>query len=614
MTTLISADSTAEMETFAYIQNSCPVGGQCTTPSGRVLPSAKTAKNLHPKRTHLLAPDAKLKLTILSLSGIHVMAAEHYQSNEQRRQEQRRNAQNFAITASVSFTGSCDPADMRVVSSGLCSATGRLFVESRAICVPNGMTDGLIAFWDDSPKLSQQGSLYSTDTIIFGKQRGTIPAFPSVKPHLFVSLSDSNEQEDIHMKDSNMGLTQISTAVSSLSCGPDIEDIDISYPSLHESPTRATDLEVIKELSSSPDAVSNQTTPRKNAGTTAESKDERTEGNTSQKRGSQVSPTVSLLTGHSSSLNSMGRGDFAIINTPSGVIDNSSVPEILEMHVALHINQVPTLDPIEGEPECENENSVQSCCVATDEGGGAIAHIVLFPDILNEDVEQRGSDDGGTSGASRIFELPVRKRYSSLMRSSSSISGLTRGGDTVSNGSRHRRRCFNDPEAYVDLGEDAMIRVKLELCTEEDIESLERAGSLKDDYARNQNISGDLKERNKENVPKDLIQQEGMGNVLEESLEGQIENLSALEGDDDSPRGLSGVISNRIEDAKTRLNDMMTQQEEKKVVCGPPGLNIDGILNALSGLIMNCSDNGIEGLGGAASMDSTIFTSRSINL
>lgn len=607
MPTLTSADSTAEMETSPYMQTSCPVGGECSKPLGRVLPSAKTGKILDPKRAHLLAPDAKLKLTILSLSGIHVQATEHYQSNEKYRREQRRNAQNFAITASVSFTGSCDPADMRVVSSGLCTATGRLFVESRAICVPNGMTDGLIAFWDDSPspKLSQQGSLYSTDTIIFGKQRGTIPACPSVEPHLFMSLSDDNEQEDIHMVDSNMGLTQQSTAVSSLSCGPDIDDIDISYRSYHESPTRATDLEVIKEMPTFAD----QSIPKNNAVAIAVSEDERIEGSTSQRQVSQGSQ-VSLLTRQGSS-NSMGRGDFAIVNTPSGVIDNASVPEILEIHVALHINQVPSLDPIEGEPECENENAVQSSCVATDEGGGAIAHIVLFPDILNEDVEQRGSDDGGTSGASRIFELPVRKRYPTLITSTSSISGLTRGGDTASNGSRHRRRCLNDPEAYVDLAEDAMIRVKLELCTEEDIEKLENAGSLKDECAPDQNISGDMEKHDKENI----IQQEGLRNVLEESLEGQIENLSALEGDDDSPKGLSAVISNKVEGAKGRLNDLMTQDDPgPRVVCGSPGSNIDAILNALSGLIMNCSDNGIEGLGGAASMDSTIFTSRSINL
>ena len=603
MPTLTSADSTES----PYMQTSCPVGGECSKPLGRVLPSAKTGKILDPKRTHLLAPDAKLKLTILSLSGIHVQATEHYQSNEKYRREQRRNAQNFAITASVSFTGSCDPADMRVVSSGLCTATGRLFVESRAICVPNGMTDGLIAFWDDSPspKLSQQGSLYSTDTIIFGKQRGTIPACPSVEPHLFMSLSDDNEQEDIHMVDSNMGLTQQSTAVSSLSCGPDIDDIDISYRSYHESPTRATDLEVIKEMPSFAD----QSIPKNNAVAIAVSEDERIEGSTSQRQVSQGSQ-VSLLTRQGSS-NSMGRGDFAIVNTPSGVIDNASVPEILEIHVALHINQVPSLDPIEGEPECENENAVQSSCVATDEGGGAIAHIVLFPDILNEDVEQRGSDDGGTSGASRIFELPVRKRYPTLITSTSSISGLTRGGDTASNGSRHRRRCLNDPEAYVDLAEDAMIRVKLELCTEEDIEKLENAGSLKDECAPDQNIYGDMEKHDKENI----IQQEGLRNVLEESLEGQIENLSALEGDDDSPKGLSAVISNKFEGAKGRLNDLMTQDDPgPRVVCGSPGSNIDAILNALSGLIMNCSDNGIEGLGGAASMDSTIFTSRSINL
>lgn len=77
------------------------------------------------------------------------------------------------------------------------------------------MTDGLIAIWDDSKSIkrnknrdrnrknrtgmgvaqhdhdhdhnySQEGSLYSTDTIIFGKQRGTISACPTVNPHLFV--------------------------------------------------------------------------------------------------------------------------------------------------------------------------------------------------------------------------------------------------------------------------------------------------------------------------------------------------------------------------------------------------------------------------------------------
>ena len=91
------------------------------------------------------------------------------------------------------------------------------------------MTDGLIAIWDDSKSIkrrnnnnrnsnsnsrgsrndqrrndhnhnhSQEGSLYSTDTIIFGKQRGTISACPTVNPHLFVTIRDEIivEQESI---------------------------------------------------------------------------------------------------------------------------------------------------------------------------------------------------------------------------------------------------------------------------------------------------------------------------------------------------------------------------------------------------------------------------------
>ena len=43
---------------------------------------------------------------------------------------------------------------------------------------------------DHDHNYSQEGSLYSTDTIIFGKQRGTISACPTVNPHLFVTIRD----------------------------------------------------------------------------------------------------------------------------------------------------------------------------------------------------------------------------------------------------------------------------------------------------------------------------------------------------------------------------------------------------------------------------------------
>ena len=572
------------------------------------------------KNMHLLAPDARLKLTIISLSGIHVRAHEpQYANCTNNLQEQRRSAQNFAITASVSFTGSCNPADMHVVSSGLCSATGRLFVESRPICVPNGMTDGLIAQWDDSPKPSyfhHQGSLYSTDTTIFGKQSGSILACPSAKPHLFVDLKD-NEQEDLRMIHSNLGLTQDLTSLSSLSYGPDMDETDVStHPSLRSNGTRAADLEVIREAASSPDFISNQTLPRDNTGTS----DSQT--GIEQRRESPEPSTPK---------HNMGGTDFncAIINTPSETIETSSVPEILEMHVALHINQVPTHNPAEGEYEYENENenAVKSSCVPTDEGNGAIAHLVLFPDILNEDVEQRGSGNGGKSGTSRIFELPVRKRFSPMMRSSSSISGLTRGGDTEFSGrSRRGKRSVHDPEAFVDLGEDATIRVKLELCTEQDVDTLDRTDSFHVDCAVKsaigQSLEGDHKEHDndKDKVQNHTVHEEGVGNTAEESLEGQITTISALEDDDDSPNELSVQISKKLDEAKECLNEMMTQKSSK-VICAPgidldctPGLDLEGLLKALSGM-MQCGGNAAAfKVRGAASMDSTIFTSGSINL
>jgi hypothetical protein len=138
----------------------------------------------------LLDPEARLKLTILSLSGIKVRTNARRKKYQQTKQQTpgesssstKTVTKSFAITASVCFTGSCDPKDMLVVSSGLCSATGKLSVESKPVVVPNGMTDGLIAVWEDSPKSTtyyhHQGSIYSTENILFGKDTWTHISMP----------------------------------------------------------------------------------------------------------------------------------------------------------------------------------------------------------------------------------------------------------------------------------------------------------------------------------------------------------------------------------------------------------------------------------------------------
>ena len=66
-----------------------------TLPDGRNSPAkqAETKK----KPVHLFDRDTRLKMTVLSLSGIHVTASDHHYSS--RNQVKMNSAQNFAITA-----------------------------------------------------------------------------------------------------------------------------------------------------------------------------------------------------------------------------------------------------------------------------------------------------------------------------------------------------------------------------------------------------------------------------------------------------------------------------------------------------------------------------------
>lgn len=585
------------------------------------------------KPKSLLDPEARLKLTILSLSGIKV------QTNALRRKRRNQNSpypstdessplktistKSFAITASVSFTGSCDPEDMLVVSSGLCSTTGKLTVESKPVVVPNGMTDGLIAIWEDSPKTTyyqHHGSIYSTENILFGKTQGSITACPYSRPHLFVNLRDNclfeHTSNDLIMLGSNMGRTHDSTALSSLSFGPEMDETEISScPSAHSHLTRFMELEKIQESSTLPDPNSNNTLPIRN-NTRSMYQSPNCKSSITSLRPSPTSESFQVDDYNFS----------AVINTPSQtMLESSPVPEILEMQISLGIHEVPLLNQSPTEPGYNISDSIQSSCVSSPDGGGAVAHLVLFPDILGgrdkSHTECHGyeEDEYCNSEQFRILEIPVRKRVVPFLRSSSSVSGLTSRGDTSGSGSRNKRFA-KEPEAYVDLDENAVIRVKIELCREDDIQSLQKEAScLGDDFQDCTNTSYTSDER-------DPMQESAIYNKMQEHVidyyahspqntgsfigEGQMDDTSYLHKYDKK----EAQTTNQQSSSKENLDQIKATSLSNGLPC-TPRFDFTTLMEAFSGMLMNCSDDvrGFQG-GDAASMDSTIYTIGSINI
>jgi len=584
--------------------------------------------------------ESKLKITILNLSGIVVRAIENV--NEFGSPSKRR-AQNFSITASVSFTGSCDPADLRVVSSGLCSSTGRLQCESQAVVVPNGMTDGLVAVWDDSrPTLDLQDllnegaadenntSLYTTDKIIFGKKRGVILACPDVNPHLFVTVRDTIQEK--------------------------AEDRQQQQPSERESESAQTPTSseenayelAIESGTSLPSWESNA-----NEGGTNFSTLQRTHSTQSDYK-------------------------FTVVNTPSAAdLDTSSVPEILEIQVALHINQIPNGQDHDDErkacygygygygkqkinDEYEDLNSVRSSCPPE---SGAVAHLVLFPDILRGDNFNSGhngdpNSDEDEIDTSRIIELPVRKPFS---RGVSNVSGENNRG--IHDWEMKGKRFARDPEAYVDLEDDAIIRLKIERCTVNEEKSLKRRDECMDAWMEEEESKRDLetdvlnefghtltgtkvsrslfdddvqlninhtnhtrqtdqtdKRVNKADYdvedlirePSEKEEEELYNNALHDSLVGQV-NSSRGEDEESTVDEENEGIEYEYKMSNENLQSTPSPGHEAHISCGR-GLTLDGLLRSLSGMFMHCSDEVHHQVltGGGASMDSTIFTSGSM--
>lgn len=394
-------------------------------------PTAEPAGNTN------VSSDSQLKITILSLSGVHVACRRDGKSDIAAQYDDE-----FSITASVSFMGSCDPDDLRVVSSGLCSTSGRLCVESRPIIVPHGMTDNLVAVWDDCPTTAMLPSDSSFSSMHHGLKRGKIPGGNMANPHLYIKLKD-NEESNMAMKSANgessterpnPESTKSMTATD-ISATPTVAETEISSTVSRVDALHHGEIEV--------EQVLDETRHQSN-----------TARIDTRSQSSPHSPVVLFEVHKGKHLKEELHGDRshqgidsneALVNTPS-INECSDVPEILQMQIALHVNVLPS-------DECEYDDTnqfVRSACQPSVDDGGAVAHLVLFPDILDFDTESLQKQLADEGQCMREMELPVRKRRT-----------------PKSSRSCEEQDHFNG-YAWVDLDETAMIRVRLERCSSDE--------------------------------------------------------------------------------------------------------------------------------------------------
>lgn len=515
---------------------------------------------------------SKLKLTILNLSGIHIKESSSSHKGIKRNQP----TSDAAITASISFTGSCDPNNMRVVSSNICPISGRICVESRPVVIPYGMTDGLVAIWDDTPESSfdKYGSLES------GKEnglKGSILAEPKARPHLYVDLEGNmNDEECNDLLMTPTGLTALSTLPSdddssNISSLSKVSSLDKEF-----SPTKPSDLIV-----------------------------------------ESTSPLIAKdLKDHSDNR-------FALINTPLDTNDTSSIPEILELNLALHINQIP-----KGNGDC-SDSDVKSKCPPCLEGGGAIAHLVLFPDIFSRDSSREENDDFESGDGWRILEVPVRKRdLPYLSSSSSALSGLTSAHSAIqgNNISHHKVEMGFDYSTWIDLEDNATIRLRLEECKEEDDFGLSEA-ELKQQYFKAMPIDYSLHDISEDaevlNRSKKIDSDRNKSRGNAEWKEGVNEvdsskNLNSYckneeSNIDENSRQPQAEINDADNDAKLIPGSLYEsssgdKQTQRSLILCSNGLTLEDLFDTMTGIVGRCGEKVAAVNFDARSMDSTICT------
>ncbi len=491
-------------------------------------------------------------------------------SQKNQQQLERSGNDNLEISASVSFTGSCDPQDMRVLSSSFCSISERIIVESNPIIVPIDMlVHSLTATWGDNKHSSATLPPFDSSTTTTTRNASCAVAGADhvssrmMLPHLYLSIQDDtamimksestktissdekafDEQEDNHEcfltkpknhnvntfdfkktpekqteedKEDNEPKTKTHGAATiqaktrnkneqhlsseeedkedgsqssfslckSISCSSSSSNSECS-----EEDTECEDSSIFQDsnVSSCGDAEITCTIPeRMNFQSPKREFNLRHDEEAGPKKRLPLEnysestkdgpPTIQRVFSRSLSYEEddlFANARDAIFNTPTSD-DDTAVPHILEFNVSVNIQQhVP--NPENNDEKCfnfqRNSFNLQSSC------GEAIAHLILFPDII-ENPSSPVSSTKISNG--RIIELPLRRKTIPFYRSgASSVSDRTGSYlSTVSGTSLQTRKHKvmrtipqdeNDPaDVWVDLDEDAIITVQLQECTKED--------------------------------------------------------------------------------------------------------------------------------------------------
>jgi len=592
-----------------------------------------------------------LKLTILNLSGIrigrdtnssHNRGSTSFDNFATSHSTDSSVPDHYSITASVTFTGSCDPSDMRVVSSALCSTSGRLLVESRPVVVPVGIANGLIAAWDDSSEtltIPRDRSLHYDN--VLAKSKGFINAIPQALPHVFVRLNELKCASPLKTLFSTRELMNIESTlglstISSLSEGPELDDTELRTLA-DDDRNDKEDLEMQSILRQNNDISK---CCSKTVDLTVDQSDQ------SNRDGQTYHE--SLCTEDSFN----HRNNLMVVNTPSQSDESATIPEILEMQVALHINEVPHQTDHEEYLEYDEKITVKSACLPCSDGGGTVAHLVLFNDFLLNEMEEGFRENGRDIEDGGIVVLPVRKRTSPLYRGVPSISCHSNKLIQESNGATSQQLCSplsHNNEIWVDLEDDATISVRLERCT------------VEDDPFRDREVDQDLHKKESPNVsllkttgkvnsnpqtpsrdqetfqPADFVKNSNFfkQNTLTRTAAFSSQN-KCLDGmnyanhdeddrlSDKAQPDLTGsyvgskcIVSHK--DTKGVKSTILGDASKLKMAMKPPrmmcapALDFDGLLKTITNLVSHCGDD-VQGydIHGVMSMDSTIHTSGSI--
>lgn len=486
----------------------------------------------------------RLKITVLSLSGISIRSLENTSHSTSLSPKKK-----YSISASVSFSGSCDPGDMKVASSSLCSSSGLLSVESRPVIVPDGMSDRLVAVWDESIPSNVDhdlGDLSAFHSVLIGKQKGAISALPKANPHLYVVLreeiSDSLSKREAMVGSTAMSTNTIESGTEGSSMvkqiSAHIEESDNSESSTSESEARPLSKTMLKS-SSVPREIGNQDHMQSSAG--------------------------QELT-------------FTILNTPS-TDKKTAVPEILEMKISLLANQILSKS---FDDEYEDANFMTSIYSPSADGSEAVAHLVLFPDILDDPMPDKNNDG-------RIIQIPVRKSTNQISKSLEKKSSTKLPEDQDATWSRF----LSDPKVSIDLDESSMLLIKVEQCSESD--------EIMFDVRNQTGVADPLLTNIEQPRPQKLgtaLSHASATNNLPHAHDSMVGH-----GDDAS-------ISSNVGTAHPKHNTQVTKSSSKQhsspaYLCSPV-FGLDGLLKSFNGMMMHCGDDVRAFQMDDASMDSTI--------